>query len=187
MSFGFEEKSEEISKAFDEAITAKPPVLLLAAAANFKHNSKLSWPANSMRAIGVFNLTGDGIKRPKTPKRDRHRPNFAILGYEVNSWWPDDQIVAKRMSGTSVSTVVAAGVAALIMEIVRQPERRQGMDQKKLDKLEQLGDVDCMTRIFHVMAKEPTDEGYNFIVPWNLLEGGSEPSTIVDIIYQASL
>lgn len=89
-----------------------------------------------------------------------------------------------RKSGTSTSTPIAAGIAALIMEIVRQPERIEKLSGEKIDRLKKLGTVDGMSAVFRRMVGENGKrQGYNYLAPWETLDRNySSPTTIVDNI-----
>ena len=182
MSFGFE-KSVDI---IDDAITyaCRQKVLILAGASNCGGNSGPTWPARTLNVLSIHATSGIGNPYRRNPTRRTHTNNFATLGSAVNSWWPEHLNQPQnrvRKSGTSASTPIAAGIAAIVMEIVRQPERIRGLSSESKRKIKQLGTVDGMSAVFRSMASER--QGYDYLAPWELLHGNhSFPTTVVDNI-----
>lgn len=104
---------------------------------------------------------------------------FHTLGEEVLSMWttyvqhPSGPFVLeKRASGTSVATPVAAGIAALILDFVRQ---RDLHDQRKFlaeaRKIISNSPSEKMRVIFHAMSpkKEGAGAQWRYLAPWRLL------------------
>lgn len=67
-------------------------------------------------------------------------------------------------SGTSYSTMIGAGLAGLILEFARHEAAKGGEDR-----LEKLPTVEGMSAVFATMTGDEKDNGYDCIVPWNIL------------------
>ena len=109
---------------------------------------------------------------------------FSTLGQYVNA--PHQGSSNKRVSGTSVAAVVAVGIAALVLEFVRQP-RVDG--QKPIQNVESLRTKEGMLSVFSLMYNrfEPgqmTETVFN-LKPWYLLgsdfDGGDDEAARVNI------
>ena len=185
MSFGFKNHVGIIDEAITHACSQR--VLILAAASNCGGNSGLTWPASSRQVLCIYATTGIGNPYRRNPTQRDHLENFATLGSAVDSWWPEHLNQPRnrvRKSGTSASTPIAAGIAAIVMEIVRQPERIRGFPSDKIEKLKRLGTVDGMSAVFRCMVGENgRRNGYSYLAPWETLDRShSSPTTIVDNI-----
>ena len=79
----------------------------------------------------------------------------------------------KKMTGTSFSTPIAAGVAALVLEFSRQSPL--SLDPNINFKLR---DIDVMRSILHTFCSEKKEgsRGFRFLCPWLNLSGGDHAS-----------
>ncbi|KAL9593208.1 MAG: hypothetical protein Q9179_006029 [Wetmoreana sp. 5 TL-2023] len=162
MSFGFPQRDEGIREALVKAYSAGK--LLFAAASNNGANESvpISFPARLSGLVICVNST-DGHGAPSSynpPHKDDHA-NLSILGEAVKSKWPIHLTKGetRRSSGTSVSTPIMAGIAALIIEFARQ-----GPSTINLEKLTH---HDGMLLVLKSMAEKKN--GYNYVRPWHLL------------------
>lgn len=81
-----------------------------------------------------------------------------------------------RAKGASYATPIAAGIAALVLDLVRQ----QVSSEMKIKELEgQIKTFAGMTLIFKSMCKNRELHGYSYVKPWQLL-GHSEPTEYVN-------
>ena len=189
MSFGCAESVPEIDEALVYAYSKN--VLMFAAASNCGGNDPVSWPAKHENVICVHASDGDGNPYPRTPTPLRDRTNFSILGSSVKAWWrPDENGIARQVhkSGTSTSAPVLAGVAAILIDLMRrnkleymnslsQEQQRHIHYQHCLDKL---GRPQGMGAVLQLMVGEPGKRGgYDYVAPWRLLRKYADTSTMI--------
>lgn len=86
--------------------------------------------------------------------------NFAILGEYVPVSSSNNPV-----SGTSVSTAIAAGVAAGLLDFARQPDPPTII---KDEDLRRMRSKEGMTAIFKLMSKYHNSGGYECLAPWDL-------------------
>jgi len=177
MSFGFEESPRAISKAISDYCDQK---VLFAAAANYGGRSdSIAFPAKMDRVICVKSCNGDGDRSTFNPWNSKDAgPNFMTLGKDVLSMWRVkdwDEMTAlqKRSSGTSVATPIAAGIAALVIHFLRQPDEfgKEPYLKESLDEFE-LDPRDKMKKILVCMSEEcigPKHDTLRFVQPWKIL------------------
>ena len=176
MSFGFQEKVDGIKSAISYAYDKN--VIMLAAASNDGGNSGIAWPARLHEVICVNATDGKGNKASFNPDIDPHADNFSILGTNVESCWPSHlkEGVQVRKSGTSCSTPIAAGIAALLLEITGfYLSRQKDVTTKDESHWQNLRSVAGMRLAFREMSEKR--DGYNYIRPWRFL-GGHEGHTL---------
>lgn len=169
MSFGFTYEEEDFEKAIREA-QAKD-VLMFAAASNHGATSLLlPYPARWGTSHGLFSIhsvDGQGNRSPFTPRPPS--PNetaFAALGEHVRSAWPTPlrKGLERRSSGTSISTPIAAGVAALVLSSAeRLDNSSHQFSQAQLRKLRSFGG---MREVLKVLS-HPDGDRYT-LMPWFL-------------------
>ncbi len=187
MSFGFDESVELIDKEITHAHEAK--VLMFAAASNGGGNYGLTWPASSSLVLSIYATTGAGNRALTNPTNRPYSNNFATLGCAVSSWWPEHlrQGQKVRKSGTSTAAPIAASIGAIILDLVRQPDRTKHLSKDELNRLKRLGTADGMSAVFRrLVGDSGRRDGYDYIAPWVVLDAGMDTSrtTIVDIILQ---
>jgi subtilisin family serine protease len=131
MSFGLKSRNDLIDDCIADANKAK--TVLFAAASNNGNRRSVSYPAREELVICMNASNGNGKPAPFTPPTRSLQRNFSILGTNVESTWPaipDTEPDAlqknatqsnatlegnsKYMSGTSVSTPIAAALTAAL-------------------------------------------------------------------------
>jgi Subtilase family len=185
MSFGFETSVPIIAKALQKA-DAKGTILL-AAASNEGGYSNLPWPARLPTVIGIYASDGYGRACDFNPAPDSRGYHFAFPGLDVESDWPisDGGTGRKRSTGTSISTPIAASIAANILAYMRLElaARRKDMTDAVAATFRKLFTTAGMERVFVLMAQGRA--GYDIITPWELFDstgGGPSPNTVLDRI-----
>ncbi len=164
MSFGFYGRSRVVQTAIQQALSK--PVLVFAAASNNGTRRDVAFPAWLQGVICINSATADGVPSSFNPELNPAK-NFSILGENVKSTWINHQNTPhKPMSGTSVATPIAAGIAALVLEYVLQNDPESSL----MEQLDDFKQYDGMTTIFSLMAK--SKDGYRNVVPWSLLADG---------------
>jgi hypothetical protein len=172
MSFGFVVRSKVVSEAIQYANDRH--VLLLAAAGNNGSTDKVRFPARDTNVLCIHAATGFGNMYNGNPTKKDNTNNFALLGVALNGFAPAGQTPTEvRRSGTSQATAVAAGVAALILQIVRDSREKVStmgwFPQKCESAWLELKQLDGMRRVFEKMSTQRGD--YEIVTPWSLLDG----------------
>jgi hypothetical protein len=95
--------------------------------------------------------------------------NFSALGEHVASAWPLalGEGPTKRLSGLSVATMVAAGIAALVLEFAGQEGKMLSPEVQQVLRTSQ-----GMCEVFRYMGKSRSE--FSFITPWQLLSDPRE-------------
>ncbi|KLU87728.1 hypothetical protein MAPG_06721 [Magnaporthiopsis poae ATCC 64411] len=171
MAFGFGEKipdlSCEIKKASDNGI------LFFAAASNDGRNlpGGVAWPARDPDVVCVHSADGHGFPSRFTP-RPLDNMRLMTLGEGVVSAWPPalmpkgsipsvDESGGVAMSGTSCATVVAAGIAAVVMDYAR--------GSLTDEQWRNIHRADCMRNLLGRMNEGPSggrSSDYNWVMHW---------------------
>ena len=175
MSFSFEDEEPEIHQAIQQAISkADKPILLFAAASNNRamRIEPIGYPARDAdHIICVNSSTVDDEKSVFSPRGITGRPNFSVIGEDIEAAWPmglNEGRQLKRMSGTSCATPIAAGIAALILEFAVKdaPEVRR-LSKRKAELWRAVG---MRSVLKSCLTEQHTDGTYNFLKPWALLK-----------------
>ncbi|OCL01092.1 subtilisin-like protein [Cenococcum geophilum 1.58] len=156
-------------------------VLVFAATSNdgIRDSSGMMYPARAHNVISVDSANGEGETSGFNPASNDNENSkgdrFTAPGEDVLSAYPPDleKSGIKRMTGTSFSTPIAAGVAALVLEFSRQPPL--GLDPNINFKLR---DMDVMRSILHTFCSEKKEgsRGFRFLYPWLNLSSGDHAS-----------
>jgi len=101
--------------------------------------------------------------------------NFSLLREHVRSHWPAGKNghsdIVDVMSGTSVATPIAAGLAASVPSFVRQQEQGLAVGGDLLGPW--LKDVHSMDAVLKSMVRQRRGAGYDYITPHVLLDTDS--------------
>jgi hypothetical protein len=148
-------------------------VLVIAAAGNQGGlQTKPMFPARDLHVMCIHAATGYGNMYYGNPTKKANDTNFAILGVAVEGCAPagrEPSVI--RRSGTSQATAIAAGVAALVMQMMRDfgKETEQLVSRRAYtDALSQLRQLGGMRKVFEHMSSTRGD--YNILEPWRLVE-----------------
>ncbi|RSL82940.1 hypothetical protein CDV31_016889 [Fusarium ambrosium] len=150
ISAGFKEEGHDELEAQIKMATAgglEPEILVFAAASNWQNISGVAYPAS---------MTDRWNPNPR-----QNAANFAILGEDVVL-----DSGAKLVGGTSVSTALAAGLAAKLLDFSRQPDVQSWMSKLSREKMKTKAG---MSAILKEMSRNNVSEGYECVAPWEIL------------------
>jgi hypothetical protein len=179
MSLGLRDHHEPMTTAISNALSKQ--TLLFAAASNDGGNSRRAFPAAFTSVFCIHSTDGQGNSSGFNPTAKVAGVNFSLLGEHVRSDWPAgvkgiNQSV-NTMSGTSVATPIAAGLAASILCFVDQQDQQvEANEPLRL----WLKEYDAMERIFMSMAESRRD--YHYIRPHALFSRGSTRNLVYEHI-----
>lgn len=173
MSFGIREYHEVMSTAISNALNKR--TLLFAAASNDGANLDRAFPAQLPSVFCIHSTDGNGNPSSFNPTASEKDVNFSLLGQHVSSHWPagingHNQTV-NVMSGTSVATPIAAGLAAMILSFVRQQDQNVVVESERLAPW--LKRDNSMDAVLQSMVRRRRGVGYDYITPQVLFDDGS--------------
>ncbi|UNI19462.1 hypothetical protein JDV02_005644 [Purpureocillium takamizusanense] len=158
---GFERDHTMTRRAIKKA--ASDGTLVFAAASNYGNIRQVTFPARMQDVICVFCTDGRAkVSQSINPAAQSTKSkNFAILGEGVSV----PPSIKEQLTGTSVATSIAAGLAGRLLDFSRQKEGR-----KRIRCVGNLASVEGMSAVFSHMAKGAQDYRYNCVVPGRLLQ-----------------
>ncbi|PMD47898.1 subtilisin-like protein [Hyaloscypha variabilis F] len=173
MSFAIREYHELMSTAISNALNKR--TLLFAAASNDGANLGRAFPAQYPSVFCIHSTDGNGNPSNFNPTASETDVNFSLLGEHVSSHWPagmngHNQTV-NVMSGTSVATPIAAGLAASVLSFVRQQDQHIAVESERLGPW--LKRDNSMDAVFKSMVRQRRGVGYDYITPHVLFDSGS--------------
>ncbi|CEF79369.1 unnamed protein product [Fusarium graminearum] len=127
MSLGFSELgSLELTKTLRDADSKG--ISVFAAASNHGNRNPIAWPARDRR-LAICVGSNDEMSKLSTfaPSTNSKFPIFVTYGENIYSHWPGGGY--RKMSGTSVSTPIAVGMAAMIIAFLNKTNE-WGQDDK---------------------------------------------------------
>ncbi|OAA55163.1 Peptidase S8/S53, subtilisin/kexin/sedolisin [Cordyceps fumosorosea ARSEF 2679] len=154
MSFGIREYNGPMTEAVGLALHSQK--LMFAAASNDGANFGRAFPAKYTGVFCIHSTDGNGNPSSFNPTADDKDVNFSLLGEHVRSHWPagkgghNDSV--RVLSGTSVATPIAAGLAAMILSFVRQQDNGLNADSDKLGPW--LKDSHAMDAVLQSMVRQ---------------------------------
>jgi hypothetical protein len=178
MPFAFPEDNNQVADAIDHAHSRN--VLLFAAASN-KSDLKLGFPACLPEVTCIYSNKSASVSSSFCRLGREKECNFSVIGEDVEGAWPlqlNNGKPIRRESGTSCSTPIVAGVAALILEYATQKYRYPVKLARELRKKGYMEKV-----MLSCMTDGSTVGVYNMIEPWKLLSthDGTEPRSLLSI------
>jgi subtilisin family serine protease len=172
MSFGIREYHEPMTTAISNAVNKR--TLLFAAASNDGANLGRAFPAQYPSVFCIHSTDGNGNPSDFNPTASKSDFNFSLLGEHVSSHWPaginGHHQTVNVMSGTSVATPIAAGLAASVLSFVRQQDQLIGAENDRLGQW--LKWDNSMEVVFKEMAGRRRG-GYDYITPHVLFDSDS--------------
>ncbi|EXJ66017.1 uncharacterized protein A1O5_10994 [Cladophialophora psammophila CBS 110553] len=157
MAFGWEkdEKNPQypaFERSLEKIAKGSLPTLLFAAACNGGVEQRRTYPAIENSVFAIHASDHEGKFRGYNPPPILGQKNYITIGDEVPGY--DEN---SRESGTSFATVVAAAIAASIIEMMR----RYGSQDDQWP-LEYLQTYDGMSKVFQKMSK-PRGDLYDYL------------------------
>ncbi|KAF5563812.1 hypothetical protein FPHYL_5010 [Fusarium phyllophilum] len=144
ISAGFRNYSQELDEAVTKAKAAG--VLVIAAASNWQNTNTVAFPArHNLSTMCIYSTNTGNQSSSFNPEPRADTPNFAIIG---EGFQHPDQRRNERMSGTSMATAVAAGLAARIVDFSRQKDNKAS-----IFRAQDVGKLPGMLSIFGAMSK----------------------------------
>ncbi|KAK5110337.1 hypothetical protein LTR62_006045 [Meristemomyces frigidus] len=191
MSFGYQSIVPRIDAAINDHASN---VLMFAAASNCGGNAPISWPARHDNVICVFATDAEGNAYPKNPTPRDDSKNFAVLGSSIQGYWPSHLVVGsdhrQHKSGTSCAAPIAAGIAGVMIDLMRRQKEQYLLRYRSHSKQRQIRERDDyeqnlrtlgrpwgMKAVLGLMAKKR--QGYDYVVPWQLLHRDDEDMYVV--------
>lgn len=163
MPSGFETVHDGILKAIINATSnGEKPVLIFASPSNWSNTREVAFPGRLYkhgRLISMFSTTSRNKPTPEfnPAPSSPGRYNLAIFGERVII--PPDQ---EPLDGTSVSTMIGAGLAGRILSFAHHPDNAD-----KIPSLSHLRLTEGMSSVFKAMSFH--ENGYDCVQPELLL------------------
>ena len=182
MSFGFDKEVPTVKRALEYAETHS--VLVLASASNSGRNTTRGWPAQFDKVVCVHATDGDGTAYHLNPSPYSKAHNFAVLGESVQGWHPPDSKTGEPKSvyrsGTSSAAPIAAGIAAVLIRVLRHGQesyingllahRKEGGRVRYDRHLNNIKAPGGMRELMAYMADGKERGGYHYFAPWVKLD-----------------
>jgi hypothetical protein len=153
---------------------------VIVAAAPNRTYLPMTFPAKHPKVFCIGSAYGDG--RPTGANPAHSKTKFCALGEGVRVDWkiensrnPQPVPAAGQYrydAGTSTATVIAAGIASLFIDYIRQiSDYGRGS-----------GNFESMQKLFLAMSEHASGQEYRFLAPWSLLQGTDYKENIKQII-----
>lgn len=177
MSFGWEGEQKEVSEQLN---LARDKILLFAAVSNDGENGPPEgvFPAWHPSVFCVHSCDPYGRQSKFTPRAYSDRISLMLPGENVAVLNKQSRVIGGfgRAEGASYATPIAAGTAALVLDLIRQ---RVTVEGKAWDIERQIKNFAGMSLIFKRMSKNNDGDGYSYVRPWQML-GLHKPTRYVD-------
>lgn len=137
--------------------------LVFAAASNYGNIRQVTFPARMQDVMCIYCTDGRAkVSQSINPAAQTTKSkNFAILGEGVSV----PASIGEQVTGTSVATSIAAGLAGRLLDFSRHKDCRQ-----RIRCVGNLSSVEGISAVFSHMAKGAEDYRYNCVVPGRLLQ-----------------
>ncbi len=168
-AFSFKDYEYEIDNAIRRAI--ERGIIVVVAASGMRG---IRW---IREVIAAYSADANGNASHFNPSPRYNEENFSFLGEDVESAWPVafGEGPKKSLSGSSVATAVAAGIAALFLRFSRQESHLF-----QPNALRYLSTPEGMRKVFRYLSSGRGSHGY--VTPWKLLSKRQSSARIVEIL-----
>ena len=165
LSWGLDVAVDAISKILRKA-HEDHKILIFASASNSGRNTPITFPATLDFVFCIGATDGLGNRSPFTPPdSERRLEKYCVLGEGVsgdpnpNAGIKDTQKSGLRMDGTSTATPIAAGIAALTLDLILQASSSEPIlyEGRK-----------TIRKIFLEMSRGSHSKSYFYLKPWSL-------------------
>jgi tetratricopeptide (TPR) repeat protein len=180
ISWGMRNHVPSIAKALGKAI--EKGILVFACASNSGANDPITFPARLQGIFCIGSADGKGAQSIFNPPSEDEE-TYSALGEAVQGACPANLSQEPgynategtiRRDGTSISTPIAAGIAALLIDYTWQ-----FMDGKGAQTYEN------MRKLFIEMSKSTVRKDYRYLAPWNLFEQPNDPKSYISAVLSA--
>ncbi|KAF5001102.1 hypothetical protein FGRMN_1296 [Fusarium graminum] len=169
ISAGFREYSRELHEAVIKANAAG--ILVVAAASNWQNVGEVAYPArHNLSTMCIYSTNPGNQSSTFNPEPRSDTLNLAILG---EGFPHPAKGGTEPMSGTSMATAAAAGLAARIIDFCRQKDNKDYITRSR-----DVGTLPGMLSIFKSISKPAGSLRY--IAPLDLMRSGRESSPVVN-------
>ncbi|RJE23882.1 hypothetical protein PHISCL_03794 [Aspergillus sclerotialis] len=169
MSFGYAEEQPSISRAIREAMYERDDrIIFFAAASNYGANEKEMFPARHESVISMRGTNAKGDFEDFNPPRNCNEETivFGTLGLDVPSAWLSEIDNEVYKSGTSIATVVGAGIAGALLGYAITKSENGALGQMVSRKLRTR---QGMLSLFRALASPTLKDHYLYLTPWKLM------------------
>jgi len=172
MPISFDIAHPELERAITLALSEN---ILIFAASSGRQGRSVAYPARRQDVFCVSSADPLGNPSSFNPVPRLEDENFTFPGEDVESAWPLDlgQGPTKSLSGTSIATSVAVGIAAMILEVSRQLPLLDPNVRRRLNSPQ------GMRVVFRFLSSGRDDFGY--VTPWKLLDTNQSPTDLAHI------
>lgn len=150
-------------------------VLIFAAAANHGAQRATAFPASMHEVICINSTNGGGVQSPFNPRTVHTGRVFSVLGEQVmpsvlarQTQSNKDQPESPRVSGTSTAVTIAAGIAGVVIYLVKT---RSPVDDRVQAVKNRAKSMQGMCHILRWLSRKRDEQehGVEWIVPWHKL------------------
>jgi hypothetical protein len=177
MSFAFTKSHDKLRRAIVSAIgdgNVERDILFFAAASNDQHynSNPVGFPAMMDQVIRVNSCKHNGRQSDFSPESGgKWEGALSTIGEEIEAAFPPGKkngTTSKRLSGTSTSTAILVGVAALLIEFAKLQCLPKDVTSNMESRLHTSAGMRSV--LYYCMAGKnpPLPPTYSYIRPWLL-------------------